>query len=707
MLDSGGFFRRFQPHKVSWSYFLILLASSFLGLVLLSIYMPLPPNRMLLSSEVYDIHHDLAATFYNQNRRPARLKEIPKFLQKAFLAVEDHRFYQHKGINPGRIIKAAIYNFRHGSFSQGASTITQQLAKNAYLNRERNISRKLKELFYTIKLEMEYPKTKILELYLNQIYFGHGAYGVKVAADTYFQKKLAGLNQAEMALLAGLPRGPAFYSPYNHPQAARRRLRQTLSRMKECGYISAGEFEAYSNQPLSLPGLKTRNNPAPYFFDLLQKEMAGLFPGDPELLYNSGLKVESTLDLKLQQAANQAIQHGLPKLFRDYRGLTQPQGVLIAVDPSNGEIRALVGGTDFNKSQFNRAVYAKRQPGSAFKPILYAAALGNGYTLSHHFNLTPKTYRVGAKLYRPTDHGNLAATGMLSLRNALACSSNVVAVKLLEQVGFDPVIHLAAEMGIHSKLAPLLSMALGSLEVTPLELTAAYIPLANGGKRFTPVTIRRVLDRQGRVLYQHEVKSQPVLDPGVAFLVTQALSGVLKEGGTAANAGRALHRPAAGKTGTTEANRDAWFIGYTPQLVACVFTGCDNNERPLPGAAGRIAAPIWAEFINTALAGRPAADFPVPPNIKTVNICKLSGAIATPSCPRQTEYFLAGTEPQTYCTQHRSVKLKVCARSGLLPGPNCDLIEERTFRLGDAPTHICDQCRSKRKFIDFLRRLFR
>jgi 1A family penicillin-binding protein len=707
MSDSGGFFRRLRSQRISWSYFFTLLAASFLGMVLLSIYMPLPPNRMLISSEVYDIHHHLTSTFYNQNRRPARLNEIPKFLQKAFLAVEDHRFYQHKGINPGRILKAALYNLRHGSFSQGASTITQQLAKNAYLNRERNFSRKLKELFFTIKLEMEYPKAKILELYLNQIYFGHGAYGVKVAADTYFQKKLSELNEAEMALLAGLPRGPAFYSPYNHPKAARKRLRQTLFRMKECGYISAGEFDAYSNQPLTLPGLKTRNNPAPYFFDLLQKEMAELFPGDPELLYTSGLKVESTLDLKLQQAANQAIRHGLPKLFQDNRGLTQPQGVLIAMDPSNGEIRALVGGTDFTKSQFNRAIYAKRQPGSAFKPILYAAALRNGFTLSQHFDLTPKTYRVGAKLYRPTDHGNSAAAGMLSLRDALASSSNVVAVKLLEQVGFEPVIRLAADLGIHSKLAPLLSMALGSIEVTPLELTAAYLPLANGGRRFTPVTIRRVLDRQGRLLYQHEVRSQPVLDPGVAFLVTQALTGVLKEGGTAANAGKTLHRVVAGKTGTTEANRDAWFIGYTPQLVASVFTGCDNNERPLPGAAGRIAAPIWAEFINTALAGCPAADFPVPHNVKAVTVCKLSGAIATPSCPRQTEYFLAGTEPQTYCTQHRSIKLNVCGRSGLLPGPYCDLVEERSFRLGHAPTHICDQCRPKRRFLDFLRHLFR
>ncbi|HYH03488.1 MAG TPA: transglycosylase domain-containing protein, partial [Bacillota bacterium] len=382
---------RIKPKNPAWTYHCLLFVSIFLGTFLVALYLPLPSTRMPVSTEVYDIHHNLAATFFSENRRPARINQIPVFLRQAFLAVEDHRFYQHKGINPGRIVKAAWYNLRHGQFAQGASTITQQLAKNTFLTQDRNLTRKLKELFYTVKLEMQYSKDKIFELYLNQIYFGHGAYGVKVAAETYFQKDLSQLNEAEMALLAGLPRGPAFYSPYTHPRAAEHRFRTTLQRMQECGFISKRQYHLYAKQPLALPGLKTRNNAAPYFLDLLQKEMTQLFPGDPDLLYNAGLKIESTLDLNLHQAAVRAMNKGLPQLYRDRRGLIQPQSALIAIDPTTGEIRTLIGGTDYAKSQFNRAISARRQPGSTFKPIVYAAALSNGFTLASIFDRSPKT----------------------------------------------------------------------------------------------------------------------------------------------------------------------------------------------------------------------------------------------------------------------------------------------------------------------------
>jgi 1A family penicillin-binding protein len=695
-----------KPKNIVWLSYFITFMLIMTGAVWVALYLPLPIARMPVASEIYDLRHNLAATFFSQNRRPAKLTEIPVFLQQAFLAVEDHRFYRHHGLNPGRICKAALFNLAHRRIAQGASTITQQLAKNAYLTQERSFSRKFKELFYTLKLEIHYPKTAILERYLNQIYFGHGAYGVKVAAATYFQKDLTQLNQAEMALLAGLPRGPAFYSPYTHPQAARRRLRNTLQRMRQCGLITPAQYRQYLQQPLALPGLKAPSNTAPYFVDLLQKELARLFPGDPELLYNAGLKIESTLDPKLQKQAQQIMAQRLPRLGHDAHGLTQPQGVLIAIDPGSGEIRALIGGSDFSKSQFNRAIAAKRQPGSAFKPILYAAALCHGFTLASRFDLTPKTYLVGAQAYRPTDHADDNASGIISLRKALACSSNVVAVKLLEKLGFDPVISLARKLGFRSRLAPLLSIALGSHETTPLELAAAYLPLANGGTRYRPVTIRRVLDRRGRVLYQHTPSGAPALDPGVAFLVTQALTGVLKPGGTAANIGSLVNRPAAGKTGTTENNRDAWFIGYTPDLLAAVFVGCDNNERELPGGANRIAAPIWADFIAAALQGQPSQAFSIPSNICRVTICKSSGALATAACPKQTEYFLVGTEPKNYCNQHRYIQLKVCRRSGLLPGPHCTECENRLFALADAPTAICDQCKPKSRFIDLLRRLF-
>jgi 1A family penicillin-binding protein len=677
------------------------------GVGLIALYLPLPPARMPVASEIYDIRHNLVATFFSENRRPAKLDEIPFFLQQAFLAVEDHRFYRHHGLNPGRIFKAALFNLTHRRIAQGASTITQQLAKNAYLTQERSFTRKLRELFYTLKLEIHCSKSAILERYLNQIYFGHGAYGVKVAAATYFQKNLEELNQAEMALLAGLPRGPAFYSPYTHPQAARNRLHNTLKRMRECRFITTGQYRKYLSQSLTLPGLKTQSNTAPYFVDLLQKELVRLFPGDSELLYTAGLKIESTLDPGMQKAAQNAMDQRLPRLYHNPRGLSQPQGALIALDPATGEIRALIGGTDFGKSQFNRASAAKRQPGSAFKPILYAAALSHGFTLASRFDRTPRTYLLGAQTYRPTDHADETASGMLTLRDALACSSNVVAVKLLKKLGFAPVIDLAAQLGIRSKLAPLLSLALGSQEVTPLELAGAYLPIANGGLSYRPVTIRRVLDRQGRVLYRHTRTGSRTLDPGIAFLVTQALTGVFKPGGTAVNIGAAVARPAAGKTGTTENNRDAWFVGYTPDLLAAVFVGCDHNERKLPGGANRVAAPIWAAFITAALKDCPTREFPAPANIKAVTICQTSGKLATPACPKQTEYFLTGTEPTSYCNEHRFIQLKVCKRSGLLPGPYCPDCETRIFPLAEAPTAICDQCRHKSRLFDFFRRLFR
>jgi 1A family penicillin-binding protein len=620
------------------------------GFLLFLILLPIPPPRMLMASEVYDLNHHLAATFYSENRRPVKLDEIPEFLRHAVIAVEDHRFYRHSGINPGRIIKAALYDLFHGNLEQGGSTITQQLVKNVYLNQERTFSRKFRELIIASKLELQLTKDQILELYLNKIYFGHGAYGVKVAAQTYFQKELNQLSPVEMAMLAGLPRGPAFYSPYKHPEKARERLLHTLTRMRECGYISQTQLEKYSRQTAELPGLNSKNNFAPYFMDLLQTEINKIFPGNPELLYTKGLIIESTLDLNAQKAAQNSFIKGLPKMVQRKGGIPQPQGALIAIDPKNGEIRALVGGSDYAKSQFNRATQARRQPGSAFKPMVYAAAFGNGYTLASKFDRSPQTYYVYGKPYRPTDHDNEYAAGSLSLRNALATSSNVVAVKLLQAIGYKPVINLARQLGIKAKLYQYPSMALGTCDLTPLELAGAYLPFANGGTFYQPTTIRRILDRQGRVLYRNSPEGTQALDPNIAFLLTQALTDVLKTG-TAANAGQQFHRPAAGKTGTTNSNRDTWFVGYTPDLLTCVFIGCDHYERSLPGVAGYVAAPIWANFMTEALKKTPVRDFPVPSGIKAVTICKSSGMLARESCPAQTEYFWSGTEPVERCNR--------------------------------------------------------
>lgn len=691
--------------KLSWYQSFLFLTFIFCAATLTFLYLPLPSSSMPTASEVYDCEQNLVATFYLQNRLPVSLDEVPLFLRQAFLAVEDHRFYQHRGINLGRIGKALINNLIHQRLEQGASTITQQLVKNAYLDQKRTLIRKLKELFYTVKVELHLSKDQILENYLNRIYFGHGAYGIKIAAVTYFGKELGDLNQAEMALLAGLPKGPAYYSPYNHIDAAGKRLQQVLRRMVDCNYITEAEFLEYSRQQLHLPGLQSREQKAPYFLDLLQAELGQIFPKTQGLIYTGGLRIESTLDIKLQNLAEKALLKGLPKLLYDSNGLVQPQGALIAIDPRNGYIKALVGGTDYSKSKFNRAVQAKRQPGSSFKPILYAAALSGKYTLASMIDVTPQSYNLGTEVYQPLDGQSTAEKGLLSLRDALACSSNVVAVKLLHQLGFEPVLDMAKRLGISSTLPQQLSLALGSGEVTPLELTKAYIPLANGGIQIQPTTIRRIFDHKGRLLYHTSSVQSRVLNPGVAYLVTQALTGVFEEGGTAANIRGLIHRPAAGKTGTTEDNRDAWFIGYTPDLLVSVFVGCDRNECPLPGSGNRIAAPIWANFVRKALADKPKLDFVIPNEIVKVLICKETGAKATAFCGQIQEYFLAGTEPREYCSIHRFIKLEVCKRTGLLPGPYCRT-EEKTFLISEQPVEICDLCREK-KFLRWLRKLFR
>ncbi len=699
--------QRFSGANLNWRYLATVAAMVGLGGLVIALFLPLPRAQMPVASEIYDRHHTLITTYFVQNRLPIALSEVPPFLCNAFLATEDHRFYQHHGINAGRILKAAWNDLLHGSLVEGGSTITQQLVKNAYLTQQRTFDRKLKELYYAIKLELHLSKDQIFELYLNQIYFGHGAYGVKIAAQTYFGKELDQLNQAEMALLAGLPRGPAYYSPYLHPQEAQNRLEEVLDRMVQCQYITTADFERIRHQPLRLAGLQSRSRPAPYFMALLQAELEKIFPKDPDILETAGLRVETTLDLQLQRQAELALNSGLPRLLQDRSGLTQPQGGLTAVDPGNGAIRALVGGTDITKSQFNRVTQARRQPGSAFKPILYAEALSKGYTLATKIDRTPEVYQTGAQSYFPTDDDNPKATGLLTLREALASSSNVVAVKLLHKLGIAPTLQFAKTLGIASDLPKQLSLALGSGEITPLELTGTYLPLANGGYKVAPTTIQRIIDRTGRVLYQAPTQFKPILNPGVAYLVTQAMTGVLRDGGTAANIQSLIDRPAAGKTGTTEQNRDAWFVGYTPDLLTCVYVGCDHNEKPLPGAANRVAAPIWANFMAKALAGTPVRDFVIPDEVTRVTLCRDTGQRATAYCPQQAEYFLTGTEPEDYCDKHRVVRLLVCQRSGRLPSPDCKELAEREFRLGEQPTEVCDICPRQFPFFKWFERLFR
>lgn len=670
-----------------WRLFLVL-AGAFL------VFFCLPPGapNQSFTTRVMSDEGEIIAYLYKENREPAVLSEIPDFLCHAVLAVEDHRFYEHSGFSPVSFFRAVYHNIFIRRGLQGGSTITQQLAKTGYLYSERSLVRKVKEVLYAFRLELHYNKTQILEMYLNQIYFGHGAYGVKTAALTYFGREPAKLNRAEMALLAGLPKGPALYSPYLDPGAAQNRIMVVLQRMEAAGYLAAGEKELILNERLRLPGPERQPKQALYFLDFALEETARILRVDQDRLSAMGLSIETTLSLPCQQAAEEALKNGLTP----YQRAGQPQGALIAVHPGTGAIKALTGGTSYTQTSFNRAIHARRQPGSAFKPFVYLAALEAGYTLSSTVSCRPFSWKSPTGIYEPVDYGEDPYHHReLTLREALAVSCNIAAVSLHHELNMTPVITMARRLGITSPLPSHVSLALGTAEVTPLELLTAYLPLANGGRAVTPWAVKAVYDRSGKLLWQRRQQSRQVLDPRLAYLLTSALQDTLKPGGTAAEAGKKLHCLAAGKTGTTQENRDAWFAGYTPQLAAVVYIGHDRNQ-PLPGGGGKLAAPVWVNFFNKAMQGQPSPGFPVPQGIVSRTICRETGLLATPACPQKKEYFRVGYDPVLYCSKHRLLKLHVCSQSGLLPGPYCRVTEEKEFRWGEQPRTQCEKCRPPR-----------
>jgi 1A family penicillin-binding protein len=676
-----------------WRLFFLLAGA-------LLVFLCLPPGapKQPLTTRVLSDQGEVIAALYKEHREPAVLQEIPDFLCRAVLAVEDHRFYEHSGFSPVSFFRAVYHNLFIRRGLQGGSTITQQLAKTGYLYAKRSMVRKAKEVIYAFRLELHYTKEQILEMYLNQIYFGHGAYGVKTAAQTYFGRELAELNRAEMALLAGLPKGPALYSPYLHRQAAEDRIKVVLQRMETAGYLTTGEKVEILKEGLRLPGLARQPKQARYFLDFALEETARILRVDRDRLSTMGLTIETTLSRRCQQAAEKALKNGLAP----YQKAGQPQGALIAVNPRTGAIKALTGGTSYTQTSFNRAIHARRQPGSAFKPFVYLAALEAGYTLASNMPCQPSTWESPTGIYEPVDYGAEPYHHReLSLREALAVSCNITAVSLHHELKMTPVITMARRLGITSPLPSHISLALGTAEITPLELLTAYLPLANGGRAVTPWAVKAVYDRSGRLLWQRRSYSRQVLDPRLAFLLTSALQDTLKPGGTAAGAGRKLQHPAAGKTGTTQENRDAWFAGYTPQLAAVVYIGHDRNH-PLPGGGGKLAAPVWVDFINTALAGETSSRFPVPPGIVARPICRETGFLATPACPQKKEYFRVGHDPVLYCSKHRHLKLQICRASGLLLGPYCRETEEKEFRWGEQPRSQCEKCRPPRTLWELL-----
>ncbi|BCV23984.1 penicillin-binding protein [Gelria sp. Kuro-4] len=627
----------------------LVLALAFGAYVL---FTPLPQAAVPLASRLFDIQGQQVASLYTQNRVDVPLTDIAPDLRNAVVAIEDYRFYEHFGVDPVAVARAAVRNLRAGRVVEGGSTITQQLAKNLYLTPERTFERKIRELLLTLKLEARYSKEQILRLYLNTIYFGHGAYGAEVAAQTYFGKHARDLTLGEAALLAGLPRSPARYSPYIDPSAALKRRKVVLERMAELGYISAEQARAAENEPLRLVGLKARTGRAPYFVDYVVRQLEPRYGAD--VLNKGGLNIYTTLDLTVQGAAEAAFRQGLPVSFRDARGVTQPQGALVALDPRSGAIRALIGGRDFSETQLNRAV-APRQPGSAFKPFVYLAAMENGYTAASTFMCEPIALPVpGQPPWTPTDYGSQDYHFRpLTLREALTISDNVVSARLNYELGPAKGVAVAHDLGITSPLTPHLSSVLGTNEVTPLEMAAAFCAFANGGRRVEPLAVLRVEDRYGRVLEENRPRLQQAADARAVYIVTNIMEDVTRPGGTGSAVGRLLNRPVAGKTGTSLGN--AWFIGLTPDLVAAVYVGNDEPAHDIYGTGGGLAAPIFATFLTAALASTPPHEFTRPAGIVEAEICTESGLLATQWCPAETvrrEIFIQGTQPWQPCNIH-------------------------------------------------------
>ena len=642
-------------------------------------------GEMRQSTAVFDADDQLAFTIFEEQRIPVALDHISPNLIHAVLAVEDQRFYDHHGFDLARIVKAALTNLRHGRVVQGGSTITQQLARQSFLTPDKTIRRKLQELILAARIESEYSKDRILELYLNKVYFGDGLYGAEASARGYFGRHASEVSVSEAALLAGLVKSPSTYAPTVNPTRAKARRNVVLQAMLDTGAIDPATWTTARRSDVVLHDtLRAQEPHGQYFKEQVRRELVDRFGW--QRVYQGGLRVFSTMALPMQIAAEEAIAASLKSVEerrRKFKKLNQDdvlQAALIALEPQTGHVWAMVGGRDFNESRFNRAVQARRQPGSAFKPFVYATALEAGYTpvtVIDHLN-DPVSTVQGA--WTPEDEHSSA--GAMTMRTALRTSSNRAAVRMLQQVGIARTVQYAKQLGV-GDVPSVPSLALGSGEVTLDSMTAAYAAFANHGLVPKPLLIRRVEDQDGRLLFEnHETTTRAISDV-TAFLMSTMMADVINAG-TGARARRlGFTLPAAGKTGTTNDFNDAWFVGYTPHLAAGVWVGFDQPHTIVPnGFAADIAVPAWATFMKAATKNDKPEWLLPPPGITTATVCRISGKLATEGCQDvevvtkddriehrsmiYTEYFARGTEPTSYCDLHptHGILTKIAAALG-------------------------------------------
>jgi len=717
-------------------------------------------------TKVYADDDSLIAEFKVEKGIFVPYEKIPDSVKNAVVAVEDSRFWRHNGIDYIGIARALVQDIIHASLKEGGSTITQQLAKIMFLSPEKTVRRKLREARLAIKIEKELSKKEILEMYLNKVYLGHGAYGVEMASRVYFGKSVWQLSLPEAAMLAGLVKAPSSYSPYNDLVKAKERQEVVLARMEDAGYINATQRAAAKAAVLALSSLRANTDTYNYFIEYVRQQLEQKY--GVETVYKGGMKVYTTISKNAQMQAQHALQDGLREIDkrRGWRGpvghkdlikedLLEPrtsftasvgdistgivvsvdsreavvkargltgkllsgdalwaakvkgnaaiknvsgknfrltdilhrgdiiwvkcktiagrnvtfsldqepdvEGAVVALEPSTGHIRAIVGGYSFSSSEFNRAVSAMRQPGSAFKPVIYAAALENNFTAASIIDDSPVSYPgVDDGTWQPENYDH-KFYGPTRLREALAYSRNIVTVKLVEALGIDKVIAFARDVGIESNMPRDLTIALGSISVSPLELASTYATFANYGDKMDPISIKYITDAQGNVLEDNEPQGFEVVSSQTAFLITSMMEDVIRYGtGMRAEIGRV----AAGKTGTSNDYKDAWFVGYTPRLVACVWVGYDDMKKSLGRGevGGRAAAPIWANFMKNTIAGDPVDDFPVPDGIVSLPIdpvsgllvhdepTTISGLLQQTETPKVYEFFKEGTQPTEYST---------------------------------------------------------
>ncbi len=616
-----------------------------------------------------ELEPELIAGLYDRiwaERRLVSLSEVPPLVARAILAMEDERFYSHRGIDPIAILRASWANLRSGGVVQGGSTLTQQLIKNFFLTDERKMSRKLKEAVMALIAERKYSKEEILENYLNEIYLGQkgsqGVFGVSEAAQFYFTKDLSELTIGETALLAGLIPAPNRYSPYRSVDTARQRRNVVLGKMLEEKLISRRQYDAAIKEVVPRRELIKVTNDAPYYVDFLKRtDLTENYSHD--ILAAEGFRIFTSLDLQLQKAAEKSLADGLKHLEETYAYLRKRgeddrlEGSIIVIKPQTGEIKAMVGGREYQKSQFNRIFQSKRQPGSVFKPFVYLTALmygaenGKKFTPVSLLDDSPFTWSYEGQEWRPANYKD-EYFGTVSLRSALERSLNSATARVAREVGIKRIRDMAYRLGIQSPLPEFPSLALGSAEVTPLEVAVAFSTLANGGVRTQPLAVKQVIDQEGRTLEKKDIQVEKVITPQLAFMMNYIMKGVLDHGTARSARQLGFTRPAAGKTGTTNDTKDAWFVGYTPDLLTVVWIGFDNGTK-LGLSGAQAALPIWTDFMKKATAGMPVTDFAPPPGVKMVDIDPLSGQRATRNCPTVIqEAFLEGDEPSGYCPLH-------------------------------------------------------